>query len=422
MQQQKLKPCNLIVLPNKKFKSIIFYVAFPYQRLEKDVILAPLLGDLLINTSRKYPKEELFARAKTKKYIMSYQSYIYFSYQQALMEYVTITPEPEVINQQHLAEVFNFMIDAIYDPYLPKNNFSEELLNIQKNIIYQGVLNNRERITPFARNRLWQLIDDVGYLKNNLYSLGDEIPDVTPSIIKEFYERTIINNQPLFIVMGNIEKAAVKQLLVDKGFTIKPKYQPLLAYDCFLKPQQTTINYVEETKNFHETAVLIACKVKQMTKEDKFLLDAVDMLISSQSSNIIRKFLRDDRGLTYSAGSMTMQNSGVLALLALTDLANKEAVIKQLKKVLKYLQNEMAIAPLLENVKEKLYVIYKADADHKSTYINNKAKKIFNYAPTSYEIYRTTKKFTAHDIALLAKRIKIDTILVVKGEQKHGTN
>ena len=130
------------------------------------------------------------------------------------------------------------------------------------------------------------------------------------------------------------------------------------------------VQKIEEEGPFHQSALYLIYKIKEMKEEDRVLLFVISSLLSSQSSSLLHKNLRDDGKLVYSTYSTTLSHNAVLITKALIHKNAKEEAIDRIKQTIEMLKNKEVIEPLLENIKERKRISLESIKDNHYGLVN----------------------------------------------------
>ena len=151
--------------------------------------------------------------------------------------------------------------------------------------------------------------------------------------------------------MGNIEEKEITPIIEKYFIKYDKEYQTLETdYIHYLTPYRTTPQKITEEKEFRDSAISLIYKVKDMKQEDNILLSLVHSLLTSLSSRLLNKKLRDEYNLIYSSEVTFFPNYGLLKITAYINPKNKDLVEEKIKEVLNSLKDENKITPLLEKI------------------------------------------------------------------------
>lgn len=156
-----------------------------------------------------------------------------------------------------------------------------------------------------------------------------------------------------------------------------------------------------------------------MKKEDKILLSLINNLLTSLSSRLLNKKLRDEYNLIYSSEVNFYPNYGLFKITVYINPKNKNIAEEKIKEVMNSLKDEKTIKPLLEKIKERRRINLIKSLDNKYSVMNDyifKKLKIDYSAKKSYELLKTK---TTKDIIEFMDKLLLDTIYFLKEKENN---
>lgn len=412
MEKDLKKP---IIINNKNFKKIVLDFLFPYSYEEKDTVLRFLLSRVLIKTNT-YPTEELIANAKIKNFIIDggYSSFargntVYYEYR------VTI-PDKNILQDENYSyeKTMKFIIDTIYNPYSKDNEFYEEELDKAKNKLKISIDESLNKVEAYSSIKLDNIIDDEKKFKATIYKYKDEIDKVTVRDLYNHYEKVIKSKRPIVFAIGDIDSEFINVLnsnLNDSEIITNIDTNYINGFENI----KDDVKEVQESKNFSQSILKVAYKVKDYKKSDAPILSLINFMLSSQSSKILYDYLRYENPLCYVCNSTAYMNYGVLIINVQIYREKKDLALEQIKNVMEKLKNEEFVDKYLENVKDRkrINLIRRQDSiycildDFMDNYLDNRM-------PLDEE-YEIIKDLTSKDIVNLVNRLQLDTIYYLEG-------
>ena len=140
-------------------------------------------------------------------------------------------------------------------------------------------------------------------------------------------------------------------------------------------------------------------------------------MLSSLSSLLLDKKLRQDFDLVYSTSVDAYVHYGLLELTAYIHKDNKKIVKEKMLEVMEELTSEELISPLLENLKERFRVNLIRRLDEKMILFEDFIDKELGVDELPEEKYEKLKDITAHDVVGFVKRLELDTIYFLEEEE-----
>lgn len=403
---RKTKP---IIIQNKDFQTIQIKVFFPFKKEEKDIANMNLLPGLLHHVCQKYPTEREYSLEMQKLFILSCfcsdSSFIRDSY----FSFNFMVPDVYSLNQNILEEQFQFFSEMMYHPKVHNKKFYQDEFQREVDNLKVDIEKSLKDTATYAYIKAREIIDSNGEYSSSIYNHQEQIDQVTPESIYQFYENTIYNNQPFIYVFGNVDSKEIESLC-NKYLYRKPVSEK--KFDVQIKnylPICDNVKDVVEKSDFRNSVYACFYKVKDMCEDDEILLSVVHGLLSSQSSRLLSKSLRTENDLVYYASSMNSSNYGLLGIITFINKQNIELVKEKIDEVMGYLRQEDIIAPCLENIKDRNRISLIRQLDDKLTLFREAIIDDLKIDITNLEYHNKLIKITPKDIVQFMDRLVLDT-------------
>ena len=240
----------------------------------------------------------------------------------------------------------------IYNPLVKNNCFSSFELEKEKKNLLLGIDNALKNIGPYQNIRLREIVDEDGILSLDLARNTCLIEEVTTSNLYDYYRKNIIDNSPVIFVMGNVDENRINELCdkyLYKNFKDKV-FDSELYY--FMKLRDNVLEVVDES-SFNNSCLSIVYKLKDATKDDYIYLNYIRDLLTSLSSRILSKILRDDLEIVYSVQVIPYTHYGLLEVKAFINKDNMETTKEKIIEVIDSLKNPDIIRDGVSNLIER---------------------------------------------------------------------
>lgn len=404
-----------IVVKNKDFQTIIVRVAFPFFEDEKNFVKLSMLPNMLAFMDEKYPSEEEFLLNRKKNYILSTNCSKMSFGDNTYLCFSLVIPDVKALGFDNLEKQFEFFSEMIYKPKIINNGFDEFEFNRELTNTKLGIDEAYKKPKTYQLIKVLEAIDDYGLLSRLIYNHSELLDEITPQNLYDLYKEIISTYRPFIFVFGNITNDKVNYL-ADKYLykDIKYKNSIELSYNHFLIPKNTDVNIIEEKKDFKDSYISFVYKVKDMSGDDFTKLKLVRALLTSQSSRLLNKKLRDDNDLVYSSGALTYMKFGVFQINAFINKNNKDIVISKIKEVMNDLKNPDIISEYLENIKNRKRINLIGCLDDKFALLADKVSEVLKIEKNMQDEYQEMLKVSALDIAQFMDRLVLDTIYYIE--------
>ena len=413
-------PTKPIFIKNENFQTILINIIFPYQEKVEELAKQALLPAMLVYITEKYPTEELFQKKLKENYILSYSARQITIGTTAAFNFHLEIPDKKTLKKDVIEKQVGLFSEAIFHPKIENEGFDNFELKREKENLKLKIRNSEKSFKAYLSNQTAKLVDNEGIFSRNLKDHLSQIDEITPQNLYDYWKEKIKNNTPIIFIMGNIEEKEITPIIEKYFIKYDKEYQTLETdYIHYLTPYRTTPQKITEEKEFRDSAISLIYKVKDMKQEDNILLSLVHSLLTSLSSRLLNKKLRDEYNLIYSSEVTFFPNYGLLKITAYINPKNKDIVVEKIKEVLNSLKNQNKITPLLEKIKERRRINLIRSLDNKYSIMNDNIFKTLKIDYTSEESYNLLKEKTAKDVAEFIDRLSLDTTYFLKESDKN---
>lgn len=411
-------PIKPVIVKNSDFQTIIIRVMFPYVETDDNIAMLNILPNLLMFMNNKYKTEEEFQRNRKKNYILSTSCNTLVVGNTGCLCFSMVIPDKEALGFDNLEKQFEFFKELIYNPKLIDGGFDKFELDREKTNLNLSIDNRMKKLKSYQSIKALQLIDDEGILSRCIENNQEKINLINENNLYDFYKQIITEHQPSVFVFGNVNNDEINYL-ADKYLYNNEggKTTINVEYNHFLKIRNTSTNYVEEESNFKDSSISLMYKVKDM-KEDYFNhLSLLSSLLSSLSSRMLNKKLRDDNDLVYSSKVVPYMRFGVFEITAYINKKNKDLVIEKIKEVMDDIKNPDNIRKYLDNIKERRRILLIKCLDDKFCLLNDVVSETLKTSKNMKDEYDDILKITAEDISNFVDHLILDTVYFIKEEE-----
>lgn len=407
-------PNRPVIVKNEDFQTVLVRVMFPYQEDDENLAKLTILPNMLMFMNNKYPTEEEFQKNRRKKYILNASCSKMVVGTTMCLCFNLIIPDTTAIGFDNFEEQFEFFSEMIYNPKIENNGFDKFEIEREKKNLQLSIENGLKDLRVYHSVRGLELVDDEGILSRTIENHREQITEITPENLYELYLDIIKKYKPTIFVFGNVEEERIN-FLADKYLY---KYSGGLEeieknFNHFLKVRDK-VQVVEEKKDFKDSAVSLYYKIKDISEDDFTCISLVKSLLTSLSSRMLNKKLRDENDLVYSSRVSTYLRFGVFEITAYINGKNKDFVIEKIKEVMEELKNPENISEYLDNIKERRRISLIKSLDEKFVLLADVIGETLEVDKNMEDRYQEALKITAEDIAKFMDRFVLDTIYFVE--------
>ena len=403
-----------LILNNTDFQTIQIKVIFPHEKDENKIALSNILPSVINGVNNTYRTEEEFSLQFDRLYLLGINlNRIVIGTTYAYV-YTMIIPDTYSLNKNILDEQFKFFGDFIYNPKTDNNKFCDFEVNREIKNLRLEIDDSFKNNVLYHSIRNKQIIDDEGILSSTLFNHMEQIDEINTTNLYQLYLDSIYNNKPAIFVMGNVNNNEINELC--NKYLYREKFDSYM-YNAHLRHYlkiRDGVTEVVEQSDFNNSILAFNYKVKDMKEDDEIYLAVIRNLLSSSSSRILYKKLRDENDLVYNTMAEVTSKFGLITIYAAINDNNFDLVKEKILEAMKELKKKDIINKGLNNIKEKERVGLLRLLDNKSSLFYDYIKDCLNLDYTSSEYYEKLIKIKYEDIINFVDRLVLDSIYYLK--------
>ena len=180
------------------------------------------------------------------------------------------------------------------------------------------------------------------------------------------------------------------------------------------------VNDVTETGKYEQDSFIMIHNLLDLTKRERdIVIHLYNVLLGSGGlTSKLYKYIREENSLCYSCNSNYQKYDQLLMVYAGIDKKDKELCIKLTNKAMDEMLNGDFSDEELDNAKKTIVSSIKMSEDTLGGIINNYLINELDDLPLYDERIKEFNKVTREDIIEVAKKVKLNTIYLLAGEEK----
>ena len=410
-----LKYGKLHLIKTKKFRSINIKIVLKNEIQKNNITKTNFLTDYLIASCKKYP-----TRKKLALKIQDLYSLYISSFNTRIGHYYVTRLNLSLLNPKYtestmLEESLDLFHNIIFIPNVKNNKFDKDIFNVIKNDLESEIKTVKENPRMYANTRM---LDNLGNNDYSLHGYGylEDLKLINEKNLYEYYKEFINSSDVDIYVIGEYNEKEMIKLIKEKlNFkTIKkPKKELYIYHDKILKRPNTVI----ESEKFNQSKLAIGCKLKDLTDfERKYVISLYNMILGGGFNSKFMQIIREKKSLAYYINSSVYKSDNLLIINSGISKDNFLEVVKNIKSIMKNLTKNLVSNQELIDAKTEYLSIIDESLDNMDGIVENiiatDLLKIDEIEKRKEEV----KKVTCEDILNVSKKVFIDTIYLLKGE------
>ena len=419
--EYKVYNCNsyrIHTIKTDKFKNCSMEIMFRNKLIKEEITANNMLVDMLMHSSKKYPKRRDVAIELENLYSASLRGFSTRLGNSIMLSFVLDFLNPKYCEEGYLNDVLSMPFEMLLNPNISDNEeFDQRSFNIIKNRIKSDIESLKENAAKYAIRRSLSNMDDSSPSSYYMVGYMDDLESITPVSLWDVYNNVLSNYVCDIYVIGNLDMEEVVSIIKKKFInrTIKQDKKELYV-DNKLRKKYIDI---EETGKYEQDSFVMIYNLDDLdTRERNFVIHLYNIILGSGGlTSKLYKYLREENSLCYNVSSMYQKYDNLLMIYSGIDAKDKDLCIKLVNKAMDEMINGEFSLDDLENAIKTVISSIKMSEDTQGGIINNYLFHDLDNLPLYEERIKEFKKVTKEVIMNVAKKVKLNTIYILKGEE-----
>lgn len=412
------KSYRIHTIKTDKFKNCSMEIMFRNKLEKSEITQNNMLVDMLVHSSNKYPKRRDVSIELENLYSASFRGFTTRLGSSVMLSFCLDFLNPKYCEKGYLDDVLSLPFEMLLNPNIKNNEFDNRSFNIIKNRIKSDIESIKENATKYAFRR--SLINMDENSPSSYYMVGymDDLEAITPSNLVDAYNNLLNNYTCDIFVIGNLDMDEVVTTIKNKFNNRTIKTDKIELYvDNSLRKKYID---VEETGKYEQDSFIMIYNLDDLSERERnFVIHIYNIILGSGGlTSKLYRYLREENSLCYNVSSMIQKYDGLLMIYSGIDGKDKDLCIELVNKAMKEMSSGDFSDLELENAIKTVISSLKMGEDTQGGIVNN---YLFNYLdnlPLYEERVKEFKTVTKEEVINVAKRIKLNTIYLLKGEDK----
>ena len=407
---------NLHMLKTDKFKTITIDLIFRKKVKKEEITITNFLADILTFSSKNYKTRREMAIKQQDLYACELDFSCY-----RLGNYYNTDISLMCLNEKYtekgmLKETINYLSDIIFNPNIENNKFDKTSFEIIKNNTIKQIESIKEDTRKYS---LVKMLEKMG--PNEKYSLHgfgyiEDLDKINEENLYDYYKEYIRTSGLDIFIIGDIDFKEIEEIFKNNfKFNIYHKKENdfVINHKKIRKIPKTIV----ESYPSAQAKLSIGCKLNDLTEfERNYALTIFNMILGGSSESKLFRNVREKNSLCYYISSNSNKIDNLLFITSGITKNNMKKVVSLVKKELKNIQNGNITPEEIEKAKVKYISMVEEMYDYPSQIISYYyASEILN-SDLPEERKKMVDKVTKEDIISVSKKLHIDTIYLLGGE------
>ena len=414
---------NIYKVNDNKFKSIYVSYNFTFETKKDEVPKNVITSLILSKGCNKY---------KTSKEIEEYLSSLYGTNFDINMEKIgdlyNVEFRLECVNKEFLPNkedvlkpAIDFLFEIIYNPKIENNKFDSVIFEREKNFILDKINKRKDEKLKYAVLKTEELLCDQEPFGTYIYGDIKDAENTKLTDIHDMYVKLLEKSSVFVIVSGNLNGYDDIDQYINNVFKNKLDKvsinKKLINISCKNRNVSEKINEIKENTQTNQAVITLGMRVNDLEDNDFYALNVYNSILGGTPSSKLFQNVREKESLAYTAKSRYYRFKGIFVIYAGIEEINYEKAKKVILNQIDDMKNGNISELELNSSKQSLISDLLEWNDSKISL----AKLAYTNAVsgqnlTIEELIENMKKVQLDDVARVAKKVKIELIYLLGGE------
>ena len=405
-----------------KYRTTTMSINFRKELKKEDISPYVILGKLLCESSKKYPKR----RDISIELERLYSSFIYSC---SNIEGNTLNFEitydflnPKYCEEGYLKEVLAFPFEIINNPNIKDGKFDLDSYNISVNNFKTMIEEEREYAGSYAMKRALENMDINSHSSYSPLGYLEDLEKISPSTLVKNYKKLFTDFVIDIYIAGDVDMDLVVSY-IKKYFVVKKQNNNY--GNLFIEnKERKEVKEVVEYGDYEQASFVMLYNLNNLNKRERDIVLPIFNYIFGGNDLTSKLYtnVREKNSLCYNIGSYINKYSSLLIVKAGIDEKNKDKCVKLVNQCIKDMANgKFTDDDLLSSKKARINQV-KMREDSTWALINIQIANDLDNLLSGNKLINEYKSVTRKEVFEVAKKIKINLVYMLCKEGSNGTN
>ena len=414
----KCNSYNIHTIKTDRFKTVHMEIIFRKNIVKEELVNYAFLVDMLMESSKNYPKRKDVITKLEELYKLVVYGTTIKTGNVLSSNFMADFIDPKFIDEDgYLENVIKFIFEMLMNPNATNEEFDLKEFNFVKERLKREIKSIDENPFKSSMRKAIEAMDKSSVTAYPLMGSVEELEGITPGSLYKYYKKLFKDNTCDIFIIGDVDSDNIVSL-IQKYF--KHRYinsnKLVLRVDNKEKKKVTTKEDVSE--NLQANLVMIY-NIGELPEVERHVTMQVFNYIfgSGGLTSKLYKKIREENSLCYNISTLYLKYDELIAIHISLDTANVKKAVSLVKKSLKEMQTGDFLDSDLEDAKKSISLALDLTSDNNSSLLNNYVFHEFDNLPLIDERKKSLAKLTKEDVVNVSKKLKLNTIYVLKGKE-----
>ena len=408
---------NLHLIQTDKFRTITMRIVFHSPIKKNEITKRNVLSEILLQSTSKYSsKRNMIIEAEEL-----YAADIYNNTQR-IGNYIMTSFILQVLHDQYtesgnLEKAIEFMGEILFHPDVKNGKFKEDKLSIVKKNCEVALSSMKEDPVDYSMVRLKEAYDLDNPISYRMLGYKEDLDKIDVSNLYQYYLKMIENDFVDIYVAGNFDPEELL-LLVKKHFKFRKIKRKRVPFEVEHKRCRRRRLIAKERNHNSQSKLAVACPIGKLKIYDKnYPLVLGNIIFGGGVDSKLFKEVREKNSLCYTIYSAYSKLDNMMYISAGIDKANFDKTVKLVTNILEKLKKGKFTDKDVNIAKEYYQSSITSIEENPMSIIREYLTEEMTGLDSYQERAQIMSKVKRKDIIRTYKKIKMDTIFLLEGDQ-----
>lgn len=415
-KKYELNNCNLYLIKMNKFKTISMSVNFRRENTKGDEVYRHLLKEVILLATNKYHDLDKLSMARLEIYDPHVSVGAIASGKERWIYIESVFANEKYTEKGMNDKTIKFILDYFWNPYIVDGGFAPEVFNICKHEYIEDLKSIKDNPDRYIKDKIWEEMDIMPFDEGKIEDCIALTQKITPQDLYNYYQSIFEKDALDIFIAGDFdEKEMVNTIkpLIKGDF--KKHYKNRLIEQTSHRDKIKEI--IEEVPN-EQSKLAVGLKQYNLTEfERKYSSLAYINLLGGGWNSKLNKTVREKNSMCYYIYATRQMTFNVGFIYSGIAASNYEKVLDLIKEEMEKIKKGQITEEELNVVKDTYTNALINIEDNQMDVVDNIISEVFSDTDAVPDRIKNMSKVTIDDIKNVAKKIEIDTIYLLKGEE-----
>ncbi len=420
MEYKVYKEKNYIIhtIKTDKFRNCVMDIMLTQKMEREKATSRTFLNDMLCFTSKKY---------QTRRELNIELENLYSSYvrcqacrygEKCITTVCTSFLDPKYCEEGYLEDVIKLPFEMLLNPNIEDGKFNKRSFDIVKNKLKAELESIKTNATRYAVRRSLEAMDNTSVTSIPIIGYLDDIDNITESNLVETYNELINDSICDIYVIGNLNMDEVVKLI--KKYYKKNKSLDKDINMHVVNKTREEVQDIEESGRYEQSSFINLYNLVDLDKRERDVVFNVFNYIfgSGGLTSKLYRYIREENSLCYALDSSYEKYDGICMIYAGINQKDKDKCIELINKALQEMIDGKFSDEELADAKKSIVTMLRASEDTNGGIINNYLFHELDDMPLLPQKIENYNSVTKEEVMNVAKKIKLNTCYLLKGEDE----